>query len=145
VYNEAGYSGMITLVYRLPDKISRGPNAPMKVTIWIQAQDLQDRRLLVERFVIGADHPEIKERKRMNGLLIFRIQDRITGEHWDITYKESGSTPALIPHSLRGTFVHSPATFEKKRTDQSTESRAFGTSGISAAEQPRMPEASGMR
>ena len=32
-----------------------------------------------------------------------------------------------------------------KRTDQSTESRAFGTSGISPAEQARMPEASGMR
>ncbi len=34
---------------------------------------------------------------------------------------------------------------QSKRTDQSTESRAFGTSRISAAEQPRMPEASGMR
>jgi len=32
-----------------------------------------------------------------------------------------------------------------KRTDQSTESRAFGTSGISAAEQPRMPEERGIR
>jgi hypothetical protein len=30
-------------------------------------------------------------------------------------------------------------------TSQSTESRAFGTSGISAAVQPRMPETSGDR
>jgi hypothetical protein len=142
---EAGYSGVVTLVFRIPDKISRRPGAPMKVTIWVQAQDLQNRRLRADRFVIGTDHPEIKERKRMNGLLIFRIQDRITGEFWDITYKESGTPPVLLPHSMRGTFVHSPASFKEKRTDQSTESRAFGTSGISAAEQPRMPEASGMR
>jgi len=32
-----------------------------------------------------------------------------------------------------------------KDANQSTESRAFETSGISVAEQPRMPEASGMR
>lgn len=40
---------------------------------------------------------------------------------------------------------HRIDTIKKHRTDQSTESRACGTSGISAAEQPRMPEASGMR